>query len=190
LRDAFNAAMNCPWFLKPALACSSVMPCGSIAVILAFCCGLREMRAEIAFGSGAGVGVVGVLPSVPVPGVGSGPGVGSVPVVGVEPPVGDVVGDVLEADEATAADFFPDAMRGPFPEFAPSDPLCEPLTRPDFGLVDPLRDPLTLVAAGFGAFEPLFATCTCDFGPLPASAAAGTTIVAVTSETATNSGNG
>jgi hypothetical protein len=170
LRDAFKAAMNCPWFRKPSLACSSVMPCGSIAVTFAFCCGLREMRVEIAFGSGAGAGVVGVLPPVPVPGA------GSVPVVGVDPPVVDVGVDVLDGDEVAGADFLPDAVRDPLPDFAPPDA---------FG------DPLTLVAVvAFGPFAPPLATCTCDFGPLPASAAAGITMVAVTSETATNSGNG
>src|SRR5437870_4182081 len=49
LRDAFTAAMNCPWLRNPALASSSVIPAGSLAVRWAFCSGLREMRAEIAF---------------------------------------------------------------------------------------------------------------------------------------------
>ena len=186
LRDAFNAATNCPWLRKAAVACSSVIPCGNIAATLAFCCGLREMRAEIAFGSGAGAGVaggvVGVLSPVPVAGV------GSVPVEGVDPPAGGVV---VEADATAGADFFADAMRDPFPDFALSDPLCEPLVFPDFGLADPFGDPLTFVAAGaFGAFEPPLATCTCAFGPLLASALAGTMIVAVTSDTTTNDGNG
>ena len=179
LRDAFNAAKNWPWLRKPALACSSVIPCGNIAVTLAFCWGLRAIFAEMAFGSGAGAGVVGgvvgVLPSVPVP------------VVGCVPVVGVVVDDAVEADAIAGADFFADVIRDPLPEFALSDPLCDPPVLPDFGLPDILGDPLTFVAAG--PFEPPFATCTCGFGPL-ASAAAGTTIVAVTSDTATKNGNG
>jgi hypothetical protein len=187
LRDAFNAAMNCPWLRKPALACSSVIPCGNIAVTRAFCWGLRAIFVEIAFGSGAGAGVVGgvvgVLPSVPVPGAGSVPG------VGVDPPVvGVVVGDVVEADATAGADFFADVIRDPLPDFGLSDPLCDPLIFPDFGLADAFGGPLTFLVAG--AFEPPFATCTFAFGPLLPSAAAGTTIVAVTSETATKNGNG
>jgi hypothetical protein len=77
------------------------------------------------------------------------------------------------------------------PDFGLSDPLGDPLTFPDFGLADALGDPLTFGAAGaFGAFAPPLATCVCAFGPLCPWAAAGTTNVAVTNESATTTGNG
>src|SRR3989442_1745834 len=92
-RDAFSAATNCPWLRNPALACSSVIPAGSMDVRRAFCCGLRDRRAEISFGSATGVVEAGGVVELP----------GSVPVVVPVPPadplplVDDVVVDGVEA---------------------------------------------------------------------------------------------
>ena len=42
--------MNCPWFLKPALAASSVIPSGSILVTRASWAGFFDIFADSAFG--------------------------------------------------------------------------------------------------------------------------------------------
>src|SRR5687768_583431 len=68
--DAFNAAMNWPWLRKPALACSSVMPSGSIAVTFANWAGLPVTFIDTLLGVvGNGVGVVVVTVTVVVVGV-------------------------------------------------------------------------------------------------------------------------
>ena len=146
LRDAFTAAMNCPWLRNPALASSSVIPAGSLAVRRAFCSGLREMRAEIAFGSGAGVVVAGdvVAPpdSVPV----------AVPVLLVDVPVAPA-DDVVAAGVDAVARLLADA---PFAVLS------------DFALPDTFGDQVV--------FEPPFATCTPAFGPWAAAGATVVTV--------------
>src|SRR5687767_7284634 len=68
--DAFNAARNWPWLRKPLLACSSVMPSGSIAVTFANCAGLPVTFIDTLLGAvGNGVGVVVVVATVVVVGV-------------------------------------------------------------------------------------------------------------------------
>ena len=57
--DAFKAARNWPWLRKPALACSSVMPSGSIGVTFANWAGFPFTLIETLLGVvGNGVGVV------------------------------------------------------------------------------------------------------------------------------------
>jgi hypothetical protein len=143
------------------------MPAGSIAVIRAFCSGLRAMRVAIGFDSPApvagadGVVVVGVLLPESVSAV--------VPAGTVVDAVGAAVEDAaaLRAEPPFAA---PPFALAPFaltafaapPDFAPPD---------TFEVV--FGDPLL-----FGAFEPPFATCTPAFGPFGPAAACGTSTVA------------
>ena len=47
LDAAFRAAMNCPWFRKPAAAVFKSIPVGSMAVNLACSCGFWPMRSSI-----------------------------------------------------------------------------------------------------------------------------------------------
>ena len=148
LRDAFTAAMNCPWLRNPALACSSVIPAGSLAVRRAFCCGLREMRAEIAFGSGAGVVVAGDVVALPE----------SVPVVVPVSLVDDVVAAGVDAVSRLLA-------AAPFAVLS------------DLVLPDAFGDPVVLGdAAVVGLFEPPCATCTPAFGPWAAAGATAVTV--------------
>jgi hypothetical protein len=49
LWETCNAAMNCPWFLKPIDAWFNVMPAGSSAAKLALSCGCDEIFAAIGF---------------------------------------------------------------------------------------------------------------------------------------------
>jgi hypothetical protein len=132
----------------------------------AFCWGLREMRAEIAFGSATGAGVVAGGGVVAVPPVGDSPVVGVVGAVGA----GAVVAGAVAVD-----DFLPRAIPAAFP---------------DFGLAVPFDEPFTFGADAFGAFAPPLAACTEPFGPFGAASAAGTVIVAVTNDIATTIENG
>ena len=59
--DAFSAATNCPWLRKPAVADSSDMPTGSMAVTFESWPGLLEIFTEMAFGGAGGAIVVGVV---------------------------------------------------------------------------------------------------------------------------------
>ena len=180
-RDAFTAAMNCPWLRNPALACSSVIPAGSMDARRAFCCGLREMRAEIAFGSGAGVVVAGGV--VPLPG--SVPVV--VPVLLVEVPLALADG-VVAAGVGAVADFFADAL----PESALPDTFDPAFVAlPDLVLPDSVGDPLVLDdAVVVELFGPPFGACTLAFGPFDAWAAAGARIVRVGTDSANEITNG
>ena len=115
---------------KPALACSSVIPCGSIAATRAFCCGLRAIFVEMALGSASGVvatggtgagGVVVLVVSVP----------GTVGVVVLPLPVPVVApapGAVVDVEAVVSVDdFFPDATADlPLPDATVVDwPLPE-----------------------------------------------------------------
>jgi hypothetical protein len=179
LRDAFTAAMNCPWLRNPALASSSVIPAGSLAVRRAFCSGLREMRAEIAFGSGAGVvvagGVVALPDSVPV----------VVPVLPVDVPVA-LVDDVVTVDVDAVARLRPDATFAVLSDFALPDAFDNPFVAlSDLVLPDTFGDPVVLGdAVVVGLFEPPFATRTPDFGLFGPWAAAGATVVTVANDSA------
>ena len=174
LRDAFTAAMNCPWLRNPALACSSVIPAGSLAVRRAFCSGLREMRAEIAFGSGAGVVVAGDVVALPdsVPVV--------VPVLPVDVPVA-LADDVVAAGVDAVARSLTDAPFAVLSDFALPDAFDDAFVAlSDLVLPDTFGDPVVLGdAVVAGLFEPPFATCTPAFGPW---AAAGATVVTLAND--------
>ena len=159
---------------NPALASSIDIPAGSIAAIRAFCCGLREIFAEMAFGSGAvGAVVVGVV-------------VVGVVVVGVVV-VGVVMLDVVVVGAPEMVALRPDfGLPGPFAisVFAGRVAFDEPV---DFGVVAFVvvafgAPPLLGAAFTFGAaFEPAFGICAPAFGPpLAPSAACGPNVPAVT----------
>src|SRR5690348_12793697 len=75
--ETCSAAMNCPWFLKPVDASSSVTPLGSSAVTFAASCGCEAIFAAI-----GDVVVVFVVGAVVVVGVVVVVVVGAVVVVG------------------------------------------------------------------------------------------------------------
>jgi hypothetical protein len=144
----------------------------------AFCCGLRERRAEISFGSATGVVEAGGVVELP----------GSVPVVVPVPPADPLplVDDVVVAGVEAAADFFVDpafAVLSDFTppdlsDFAPPDTFPASVPLPDVVLPDIFGDPLVLDdAVVVELFGPPFGACTLAFGPFDASAVAGAIIV-------------
>src|ERR1051325_7122970 len=131
--------MNCPWLRKPVVACSSVIPLGSIALKRASCCGFFEIFIDSAFGGVTGIVDAVVVFPFPWP---------AFPLLPVPPPWPL---SVVVLDACVPLDGAPDPFAGAEPCVLPPSLPCV-LLPPALPL--PALPCDTVVVGAFGAFGP------------------------------------